>query len=95
MHIHHVFFYTTPDADSAALRAGIETLTQIEVIRQSHIGVPGPTDRPVIERGYTFSWLAIFDTSDAEAIYQTHPVHLAFIKDYGHLWSRVVVYDSI
>ncbi len=95
MHIHHVFFYAAPDADHEALRAGIETLTKIEAIHQSHIGVPAATDRPVIERGYTFSWLAIFETSEAEAVYQTHPIHLEFIKNCAHLWSRVVVYDSI
>lgn len=98
MFVHHVFFYTKPDAsaaDLAALRAGIETLTKIETIRQWHIGTPAPTDRPVIERGYTFSWLAVFENGDDQEIYQKHPIHLEFIKNCSHLWSKVVVYDSI
>jgi len=98
MLVHHVFFYMAPDAseaDKAALKAGIETLTQIEDIQQWHLGVPAPTDRPVIERGYTYSWLAVFANGEAEAAYQKHPVHLEFIKNCQHLWSKVVVHDSI
>ncbi len=98
MLIHHVFFYMSPEAteaDKAALRAGIETLTKIETIGRWHLGVPAPTDRPVIERGYTFSWLAIFENGEDEAVYQKHPVHLEFIKNCAHLWSKVVVYDSL
>ena len=98
MFVHHVFFYMAPDAtdaDRAELRKGIESLTQIETIQQWHIGLPAPTDRDVIERGYTWSWLSIFADGDAEAVYQTHPVHLDFVKNYSHLWTRVVVYDSL
>ena len=98
MLVHHVFFYMHPEAsaaDKAALRVGLETLTTIEAIQQSHIGVPAPTDRPVIERGYTFSWLTIFNNGDDEAIYQTHPTHLEFVKNCASLWAKVVIYDSI
>jgi Stress responsive A/B Barrel Domain len=95
MLVHHVFFYAAPDADHAALRAGIESLTSIETIQQWHIGTPAPTDRDVIERGYTFSWLAFFENAAAEEIYQNHPTHLKFIENCAHLWSKVVVYDSI
>ena len=98
MLVHHVFFYMAPEAteaDKAALRAGIETLTKIEALSQWHLGVAAPTDRPVIERGYTFSWLTIFENGEAEAAYQQHPTHLEFIKNCSHLWSKVVVYDSI
>lgn len=98
MFIHHVFFYMSPDAtaaDQAALRAGLETLTAIEAIQQWHIGVPAPTDRPVIERGYTFSWLSIFADGAAEEVYQKHPIHLEFVKNCAHLWTKVVIYDAI
>lgn len=98
MFVHHVFFWMPPEAteaDRAQLRAGLQTLTDIETIRQWHIGVPADTDRPVIERSYAFSWLMLFDSAADEAVYQTHPKHLDFIKNCAHLWSRVVVYDSV
>lgn len=98
MFIHHVFFYMAPDAteaDQAALRTGIKSLTRVEGILQWHIGTPADTHRDVVERGYTFSWLAIFENAKAEAHYQTHPVHLEFINTCAHLWEKVVVYDAI
>lgn len=98
MFVHHVYFYMSPEAseaDKAALKAGIETLTKIEALQQWHLGVPAPTDRDVIERGYAFSWLAVFKNGEDEAVYQQHPTHLEFIKNCKHLWTKVVVYDSI
>ena len=98
MLIHHVFFWMPPDAtdaDHAQLLAGIQSLSTIEHILQSHIGVPADTDRPVIERSYAFSWLVLFDSLADEAAYQTHPTHLNFVKKCAHLWNRVVVYDSV
>jgi hypothetical protein len=98
MLVHHVYFYMAPDAseaDKAALRAGLESLTQIAVLQHWHLGTPAPTDRDVIDRGYTYSWLTIFANGEDEAIYQNHPVHVAFVKNCQHLWSKVIVYDAI
>ena len=98
MFIHHVFFWMASDAtaaDRAHLLSGLQALTTIEHILQSHIGVPADTDRPVIERSYAFSLLLLFDTPADEAGYQTHPTHLSFIKNCAHLWTKVVVHDSV
>ncbi|MEC7471585.1 MAG: Dabb family protein, partial [Pseudomonadota bacterium] len=27
--------------------------------------------------------------------YQTHPLHVKFVEQCSHLWSKVVVYDSV
>jgi Stress responsive A/B Barrel Domain len=98
MLIHHVFFYMSPDAthdDLMTLHSGLESLTGIEAIKQYHIGVPAPTDRPVIERGYALSWLTVFEGAEDEEVYQNHPDHHAFVEKCKHLWTKVVVYDSI
>ncbi len=98
MFIHHVFFWMSPDAtdaDRAQLKQGMETLTTIEGIKQWHTGTPADTDRPVIERSYAFSWLLIFDTSAQQEVYQSHPTHLQFIENCGHLWTKVIVYDAV
>ena len=96
--IHHVFFWLN-NADSAedkaALIAGLRTLTEIPGLLSWHIGEPANTDRPVIDRSYSISWLTVFDSPEAEQVYQSHPTHLKFIADCAHLWSRVVVYDSV
>jgi hypothetical protein len=96
--IHHVYFWMRPEAtpdEKEKLLKGIESLAKIETIRMSHIGVPAPTNREVIDRSYAFSWLAIFDHLAGQEAYQKHPVHLKFVEECSTLWTRVVVYDSV
>jgi hypothetical protein len=96
---HHVYFWLKNPAskeDQAKLITGVKTLTTIETIKGFHIATPAATeDRNVIDNSYSVSWLAFFDSEADEQIYQTHPLHLKFIEDYEHLWSKVVVYDSL
>lgn len=96
---HHVYFWLkNPEstADVAQLISGVKTLTSIETIKSSHIATPAATeDRNVIDNSYSVSWLAFFDNEADEQIYQVHPTHLKFIEDHEHLWSKVVVYDSV
>jgi hypothetical protein len=96
---HHVYFWLkNPDskADLAQLISGAKTLTTIETIKGFHISTPAATeDRNVIDNSYGVSWLAFFENEADEQIYQVHPTHLKFIADCEHLWSRVVVYDSV
>ncbi|GAB2794311.1 Dabb family protein [Rhabdobacter roseus] len=96
--VHHVYFYLkNPDSaqDEAKLREGLDKLAKVPTIQLAHIGSPAPTNRSVIEKGYSVSWLCFFKNLIEEEIYQTHPIHLKFIEEYSHLWEKVVVYDSI
>ncbi len=96
--IHHVYFWLkdsgNPD-DTAALAEGLRKLSVVKTIRQFHIGQPADTSRGVIDRSYALSWMLIFDNSADQASYQTDPIHLQFVKECSHLWSKVVVYDSV
>ncbi len=96
--IHHVYFWLK-NADSAEDRAklleGLEKLAEVKSIRSVHIGKPAGTDRDVIDGSYTFSWLTTFKNAADQDSYQVDPIHLDFVKNYAHLWSKVVVYDSI
>ena len=97
--IHHVFFWLKNPgsaADRDRLVAGLKTLKAIEVVRDLHIGLPAPVEkRDVVDGSYDVSELMIFGSVEDERIYQHHPVHQAFIRDCGHLWQKVVVYDSL
>jgi hypothetical protein len=95
MFVHHVFFWLKPDASREALIEGLSTLTDIEGLRQWHIGTPAATNRSVIDSSYSVSWLLFFDSAADEAVYQEHPLHHAFIAQCSHLWERVLVYDSV
>lgn len=96
---HHVFFWlktpgSKPDRD--ALIAGLNTLRGIEIIQQLHIGVPASTEkRDVVDNSYDVSELMFFKSVADQKLYQDHPLHLKFVKDCSHLWSKVVVYDSV
>ena len=95
--VHHVFFYLkNPDslADQIKFFEGIDLLSTISNIRQFHVGVPAATNREVIVQNYTYSWLCFFDSAAEEAKYQVDPIHDEFRNNYGHLWEKVVIYDS-
>ncbi|WP_245326263.1 Dabb family protein [Hymenobacter wooponensis] len=96
--VHHVLFYTpatASEADNATLLEGLQKLAGISVIKMSHIGTPAPTNRDVIERTYTYSWLCLFENAAAEEEYQQHPIHDEFRNEYARYWEKVVIYDSI
>ena len=98
MFVHHVYFWmNNPDSeeDKKKLLEGLNSLKPIEVIRMAHIGVPAGTNRDVIDSSYAYSLLLIFDNLKDQEIYQEHPIHLKFVKNYSHLWSKVIVYDSV
>jgi hypothetical protein len=96
--IHHVFFWLK-NADNISDRdklvEGLLKLSNLKTIRSFRIGKPADTNRDVIERGYAISWLLFFNSDADQASYQSDPIHLQFVKDYSHLWSKVIVYDSV
>ena len=98
MFIHHVLFYLNqPDniTDRDALVEGLKTMTALNGVKLAHIGKVADTDREVINRTYSISWLLIFDDQAAQDAYQNDPIHHVFIKNCAHLWKTVVIYDSV
>ena len=97
--VHHVFFWLKKPGskeDLAQLLAGIRSLARIETVRSIHVGVPASTEkRAVVENSYSASELLTFDDVAGQNAYQVHPLHKKFVADCSHLWSKVVVYDSI
>lgn len=76
--------------------AGLNTLRAIQAVQQLHIGVPAATEkREVVDNSYDVSELMFFASLEDQKLYQDHPLHLKFVKDCGHLWRKVVVYDSV
>lgn len=96
--IHHVFFYLKEPNNAqheAQLLEGLHKLAKVPSIQYVHIGKPAHTNRPVIVRDYSISWMCFFKNIIEEEIYQTHQIHLDFIKDYSHLWEKMTVYDAV
>ena len=96
---HHVFFRLKNPAsieDRDKLVEGVRTLAKIPTVRELHVGVLANTEkRDVVDTSWQVSELMFFSDLAGQATYQDHPVHLDFIKNYGHLWEKVVVYDAM
>jgi len=82
--------------DRAMLAEGLETLRAIPQVKSLETGYPADTaTRDVVDGSWSVSELMTFGSLADEAIYQTHPVHLAFIARCEHLWERVLVIDMV
>jgi hypothetical protein len=97
--VHHVFFWLKNPgsiADRDQLAAGVKTLSKIETVKELHVGIVASTEkRDVVDNSWAVSELMFFSDLAGQATYQTHPLHLEFIKTCSHLWEKVVVYDAI
>ncbi|MDR6569545.1 Tat (twin-arginine translocation) pathway signal sequence [Chitinophaga ginsengisegetis] len=97
--VHHVFFWLkNPDSkeDRDKLVAGVKTLSKIETVRDLRVGVVASTEkREVVDNSWGVSELIFFSDLAGQATYQTHPIHLEFIKNCSHLWEKVIVYDAV
>jgi hypothetical protein len=96
--VHHVFFWLkNPGSkeDRARLIEGVKTLSKIETVRELRVGIVADTEkRDVVDTSWAVSELMFFSDLAGQATYQTHPIHLEFIKNYGHLWEKVIVYNA-
>jgi hypothetical protein len=96
--IHHVYFWlNNPEnqQDRNGLIEGLNKLSAASSIQSFHIGVPATTSRDVIDTSYSVSWLLLFKNKEDQDVYQTDPIHLNFVATCKHLWSKVVVYDTV
>lgn len=97
--IHHVFFWLKEPKNEAHKKQLVEALNdllKVETIKMSHIGFPAGTEsRDVVDHSYSVSYMTLFDNQAGQDAYQVHPLHLKFVEENSHLWSKVVVYDSV
>ena len=97
MFVHHVFFWlkssNTPEEVNNFVTS-VSTLKGITSVHMAEIGKPASTDRPVIDRTYSYSLLLMFNSLADHDAYQVDPIHLQFVADSSHLWDRVQIYDS-
>jgi hypothetical protein len=98
MFVHAVYFWLREDLtaeDEAAFKKGLDSLATIESAHQCYIGPPAATDRPVIDRSYSYALVVVFTDETAHDAYQVHPTHDAFRNDCAQYWTKVLIYDSL
>lgn len=95
--VHVVNFYLKPGLspeDVKKFEDGVSTLGKIESLLVFNVGKPASTDRPVIDKSYSYCLLTVFNDKAGHDLYQEAPIHLEFIKNCEHLWEKVVIFDS-
>jgi hypothetical protein len=98
MFVHAVYFWLRTDLSSTDREhfvLWLPKLRDIPGVREGYIGVPAPTDRSVVERGYSYAMTLVFDDAAAEEAYQVHPVHDQFREECHTFWTQVRVFDSV
>jgi Stress responsive A/B Barrel Domain len=98
MFIHVVYFWLKDNLSAAekdAFTHGVKSLTTIKSVRQAYTGVPATTDRPVIDRTYSYALVAVFANQRDHDLYQSDPIHDRFRTECGAFWKKVVIYDSV
>ena len=98
MFVHAVYFWLRDDLTAAERQAyldGVRSLTAIEDVTYGWVGTPAGTDRPIIERSYSYALTVVFPDEAAHDRYQVHPVHDRFRETCGTFWTRVQIYDSV
>jgi hypothetical protein len=97
MFTHHVFFWLKEglsSTDRQKFVKGVTSLLSIHHIKSGDVGQPASTNRPVIDRSYSYSLLLVFNNKEAHDSYQVDPIHLKFVEDCSGLWKKVLIYDS-
>jgi hypothetical protein len=97
MFVHAVYFWldrTLTRADEERFRQRLEELGRIPSVKQCFVGRPAATNRPIIDRTYSFALTLVFETAADQDAYQVDPAHLKFVEDCAHLWIRVYICDS-
>lgn len=95
--VHVVNFYLKPGlpaADVKKFEDGVSSLGKIESLTAFNVGKPAGTDRPVIDKSYSYCLLTVFNDEAGHDLYQEHPVHLEFIENCSAFWDKVVIFDS-
>ena len=95
--VHCVYFWLTDDVTEEQVQVfkdGLQSLLEIESVRHGFFGTPADTDRPIIERSYSYALVVVFDDKAGHDAYQVDPVHDVF-REKADLWKEVKIYDFV
>lgn len=95
---HMVFFTLADPSDTnrdALVAACHKHLTDHDGVVYFSVGTRAKDlSREVNDKAFDVALHVVFESRAAHDLYQTHPRHLAFIKEAKSLWSGVRVFDS-
>jgi Stress responsive A/B Barrel Domain len=97
MFIHTVYFWLKAGLTQAEIESfekSALSLLSIRSLKYGWVSKPASTDRPVIDRSYSYCLTTIFEDAAGHDIYQVDPIHDAFRDLCAQYWSQVRIYDS-
>jgi hypothetical protein len=96
MFVHSVYFWldrSLTRADEERFKQRLEDLGRIPSVKHCFVGRPAATNRPIIDRTYSFGLTLVFNDAAGQDAYQVHPIHEDFVKDCAKMWIRVYICD--
>ena len=97
--IHSVYFWLKEPNNLEDREAFEEHLTTFidhsQYVKSKFIGTAALSEREVVDDSYTYALILTFSSKEDQDKYQAEPVHLKFVEDAKHLWTKVVVYDAL
>jgi hypothetical protein len=96
MFVHCVYFWLKPDLTPDQRRRfeeDVKTLSRVPAAVHCWIGTPADTDRPVIDRTYSYGLVVCFNDKAGHDAYQIDPIHEAFADSCKQFWNQVKIYD--
>lgn len=98
MLVHAVYFWLKPDLTQEQIKTFeklAEAMGNISCVTHLWVGKPAATDRPVIDRTYSYGLVVALKDMAAHDEYQVHPLHDSFRETCGSFWTQVKIYDQI
>lgn len=97
--VHAVYFWLKEDITAEGrekFKLGVNSLLDTPGLTFGHVGTPASTDRPVIDRSYSYALLLVFNSQQEHDAYQeTDANHQLFISSCKEFWTKVQIFDSI
>lgn len=96
---HSVYFWLSEESLEEGAQKTIDAcranLSDIPGIVSMTLGVPAGTSGGPVDTSYGVALIIEFEDKAAHDAYDIHPGHQRMISECSHLWSRVLVYDSV
>lgn len=97
MLVHSVYFWLKDgltDQQISEFEEMLDSLKNISCAQAVYTGTPAVTDRPVIDRSYSYALTVIFEDMEKHDLYQVDPLHKAFLEKCSPMFEKVLIYDA-
>lgn len=96
MLVHTVFFWLDPKLNAeqiAEFEMRLNRLPTIQAVSHGFTGKPSATNRPIIDRTYSYGLTLVFADMTKHDEYQVDPLHKEFVDHCNSMWIKVTIYD--